>query len=52
MSDIKYWQSEVVDLYNLEHIPTSYLLDREGHIIASDLRGEQLLKKLEEIFKN
>lgn len=52
VSDIKYWQSEVVDLYNLEHIPTSYLLDREGHIIASDLRGEQLLKKLEEIFKN
>ncbi|KKK88237.1 hypothetical protein LCGC14_2745190, partial [marine sediment metagenome] len=31
-------------------IPMSYLLDREGKIIAQSLRGEQLGNKLEEIF--
>ena len=31
-------------------VPANYLLDREGKIIAKDLRGEALLKKLTEIF--
>lgn len=50
VSDIKYWQSEVVPLYNLEKIPTNFLLDSEGKIIAHDLRGEMLMRKLAEIF--
>lgn len=52
VSDIKYWNSVVVPLYNIEVIPTNYLLDREGHIIASNLRGEDLNRKLAEIFNN
>ena len=52
VSDVKYWNSVVVPLYNIEVIPTNYLLDREGRIIASNLRGENLNKKLAEIFNN
>lgn len=50
VSDIKYWNSVVVPLYNLESIPANYLLDREGRILATDLRGEMLQKKLAELF--
>lgn len=49
VSDVKYWNSIVVPLYKIESIPTNYLLDKNGKIIASNLRGEQLEKKLSEI---
>jgi len=52
VSDIKYWQSVVVQLYDLDQIPTNFLLDREGRIIATDLRGEMLQRKLAELFAN
>jgi peroxiredoxin len=51
VSDVQYWNSSVVPLYKIESIPTNYLLDREGHIIASNLRGESLQTKLSELFK-
>ena len=51
VSDIKYWNSIVVPLYNIESIPCNFLLDKEGHIIASNLRGNQLQIKLAELFK-
>jgi peroxiredoxin len=50
VSDLKYWSSEVVPLYGIESIPANYLLDKEGHIIATNLRGEALMQKLSEIF--
>jgi peroxiredoxin len=50
VSDIKYWNSVVVPLYKIESIPANYLLDKDGRIIASNLRGEQLEIKLSEIF--
>jgi len=50
VSDIQYWNSIVVPLYNIESIPNNLLLDREGRIIASNLRGDQLQTKLNEIF--
>jgi peroxiredoxin len=51
VSDIQYWNSIVVPLYKIESIPCNYLLDKEGRIIASNLRGEQLQIKLAELFK-
>jgi thiol-disulfide isomerase/thioredoxin len=52
VSDIKYWNSVVVPLYGIESIPSNFLLDKEGKIIASNLRGEILLLKLAEVLGN
>jgi len=51
ISDLKYWSSEVVPLYNIEGIPFNVLIDPEGKIIANNLRGNGLLQKLEEVLK-
>jgi len=50
VSDLKYWQSSVVPVYNIQGIPANFLLDREGKIIATNLRGRDLGAKLEEVF--
>lgn len=49
VSDLKGWQSEVAELYHVRGIPQNFLLDPKGVIIATNLRGEELLKKLEDI---
>lgn len=51
VSDLKYWNSVVVPMYKIESIPHSLLLDTDGKIIAVDPRGEELQKKLAEIYK-
>jgi peroxiredoxin len=51
VSDIKYWNSIVIPLYKIESIPCNFLLDKEGRIIASNLRGEKLQITLAGIFK-
>jgi hypothetical protein len=50
VSDLNYWSSSVVPLYGIESIPSNYLLDPEGRIIATNLRGEALAQKLADIF--
>jgi peroxiredoxin len=50
VSDLKYRDSEVVKRFGLSEIPANYLIDREGRVIAANLRGPMLLKKLEELF--
>lgn len=51
VSDLKFWQSEVVELYGIEGIPQNFLLDPEGKIIATNLRGPALEAKLAEVIK-
>jgi peroxiredoxin len=51
VSDVRYWNSVVVPLYNLKSIPANFLLDKEGKIIAANLRGKALERKLSELFK-
>lgn len=50
VSDLQQWGSEVVGLYRIQAIPTSYLLDPNGIIIAKNLRGPDLGTFLEKIF--
>jgi len=52
VSDLKYYQSEAAELYNVDRIPSAFLLDPDGKIIAkhTDLRGTNLSRKLGEIF--
>ncbi len=49
--DFKAWQSPVVQLYGFKGIPYNVLIDKEGKIIAKNLRGEELEKKLTEVLK-
>ncbi len=50
VSDLKGWQNEAAKLYGVTSIPHTVLLDKEGKIIARNLRGEALDAKLAEIF--
>jgi peroxiredoxin len=42
VSELKQWDSQVVKQYNIEGIPMSFLLDKEGKIIGKNLRGQEL----------
>ena len=49
ISDLKGWGNEAGKLYGINSIPANVLLDKDQKIIARGLRGEDLLKKLEEL---
>lgn len=49
VSDLKGWSSEVVPIYGVEGIPFTVLIDKEGNIVGTNLRGEVLENKLAEI---
>ncbi|WP_257669134.1 TlpA disulfide reductase family protein [Parapedobacter tibetensis] len=50
VSDLQQWGSEVVGLYRIQAIPTSYLLDPKGIIVAKNLRGVELEAFLKKTF--
>ena len=50
VSDLKFWESEPAKNYRVQGIPANFLLDRQGNIIAKNLRGDALEAKLSEIF--
>lgn len=49
VSDLKYFDSQAAKDYNISAIPFSILVDPQGKIIAKNLRGPALDKKLEEV---
>lgn len=51
VSDLGYWESSVVASYNIKGIPMALLLDKEGKIIAKNLRGQQLEEELAKLMK-
>lgn len=50
ISDLKYWQSDAAKTYQVSSIPATFLLNKDGSIIAKNLRGPALDRKLAEIF--
>jgi len=46
VSDLKYWKSTVVELYQIQGIPMNYLVDEKGVILAKSLRREALYEAL------
>ncbi len=52
VSDLKYWDSQPARQYNVRSIPSSFLIDPDGKVIAKNLRGIELSKKLTEIYGN
>ena len=51
ISDLKGWKCAASEVYGISSIPSNILVDGEGKIVASDLRGEDLQQKLAEIYK-
>lgn len=50
VSDLKQWQNEVAKQYKVTGIPFAVLLDKEGKVIAKNLRGEDLANTLKQLF--
>ena len=51
ISDLKKWESTVVNTYQFQGIPFNVLLDTNGMIIAKELRGQALQDTLASILK-
>jgi thiol-disulfide isomerase/thioredoxin len=49
VSDLKYWSNSAAKLYGVNSIPHSILLDKDGVIIAKNLRAEELRAKITEL---
>jgi len=49
VSDLKEWESESALAYNVRSTPTTYLLDKEGRIIAKKFSSDELEMKLDDI---
>lgn len=54
VSNVIGWKDPTAKQYNISGIPAPFLIDPEGKIIAKgyDIRGDKLLAKLSEIFKD
>ncbi len=50
VSDLQFWNNAVAVQYGIQAIPQNLLLDPSGKIIAKNLRGESLVKKLAVIY--
>ncbi|HMN04399.1 MAG TPA: TlpA disulfide reductase family protein [Flavobacteriales bacterium] len=51
VSDLQFWNNAVAQQYGVSAIPYTVLLDREGKVIAKNLRGPSLEAKLAELFQ-
>ena len=49
ISTLKGWNSEGVKLFSVKGVPFTALIDPEGNVVAFNLRGEEMVKKLKNI---
>ena len=49
VSDLQGWQNAAAAEYGVRSIPANYLIDAQGTIVATNLRGEELIEKLKEL---
>lgn len=49
VSDLKGWESSAASKYNISSIPSTFLIDGDGIIIAKNLKGKELGQFLNEI---
>ena len=50
VSDLGYWQSKALKIYGVSSVPSTFLINKEGKIIAKNLRGAALENALKELF--
>ncbi|MEI7627687.1 MAG: TlpA disulfide reductase family protein [Bacteroidota bacterium] len=51
LSDLKYWNNAVAQIYKIQSIPANMLIDPTGRIVGKNLRGAELDEMLKSIFK-
>jgi len=49
VSDLKQWESPMIQLYKIKGIPHTVLVGKDGYVIAEGLRGQALENKVAEI---
>jgi peroxiredoxin len=50
VSDLQGWNNAACKLYAIRAVPSSFLVDPQGKIVATGLRGEELARRLSEIY--
>lgn len=51
VSDLKFWDNAVARQYDIHSIPSNLLIGPDGKILAKNIRGEELDKKIAEVIK-
>jgi len=51
VSDLGYWQSQAAKIYGVSSIPATFLIGKDGRILAKNLRGAALENALKELFE-
>lgn len=52
ISDLKGWKSSHGDIYNVNSIPFTVLIDQQGKIIATNLRGAELVDRVNSLLND
>ncbi len=50
VSDLKFWDSKVAEMYGIRAIPSNFLIDPQGVIVAKNLHGDELFETLSKIY--
>jgi peroxiredoxin len=51
VSSLQGWECHVAKMYNVTGIPKMFLLDKDGRVLATDLRGEELATRVAALFE-
>lgn len=49
VSDLKHWSSEAAAIYGVRSIPATFLIGKDGRIVAKNLRGDALVNTLKQL---
>lgn len=50
--DFKGWQSDAANKYNIQQIPSNFIIDANGFIIAKNVTGDLLHRELDKLVKS
>jgi len=51
VSDLKFWNAKYASIYGVQGIPSNFLIDADGVIVAKNLRGHMLEEALTKLKK-
>jgi alkyl hydroperoxide reductase subunit AhpC len=49
VSHLKFWDEPIVIQYGVQEIPSTFILDETGKVVAQNLRGQELRAKILEL---